>query len=150
MISTEQLYSPKVQAVFRKHHITATGLAGVRQGHAQKGDQFMFDFLKAISPETSVLHGNNDTELIGPPTLEDWIAQQPAATNQGWDFWNTLLTTVGKTGTTIAGFKQNVLGSVSSTDTTTTTQKSNNTIIYVLAGIVILAIGYLIFKKSKA
>lgn len=145
--------SPEVREVLRRHNITASGLEAIRQGYAAKGDLFMYDYLKAIAPKSSVLNGNyGDPGEMGPPTFQQWT-EQTTSKGKGWDWWSTLLTTAGETGKTIAGLKADILGNgtgpAATTDTPAEQKPASNIIIYVVAGIVLLAVGILIYKQSK-
>lgn len=143
-----KLQSAQAKQVFRKFRIIPGGLAGVRLGYEKYGTPFMVALLKAISPATSVLNGNyGDADFIGQPTVAEYAATEGAG--KGWDWWNTLLTTVGKTGATISQFKNDVSGIKQNPETFITppaTQK-NNTILYVVGAVVLLGILFFIFKK---
>lgn len=147
------LQTPQAKEVLRRHHVTATGTEAIRQGYAKKGDLFMYDLMKSVSPKTSVLHGNlggadeygmNDNwwESTADPYSED----KPKRSIEDW------MSLLGQAGTIIGGIKQNVLGKVSdpSTPDPSTPDKKNNTLIWVIVAILLIGlavIGYQSFKS---
>jgi hypothetical protein len=155
-MNTEILNSPAARAIFRKHHIIATGTAAVRRGYELKGDHFMYDLVKALSPAASVLNGNyGEGDETGPPTFQQWTEQNPAATTatgKGWKFWDNLLINVGRTGETISQFKRNALATPETNtpaDQPATTSKSSY-LIYGLALVVLALVVYLIVKNKNS
>lgn len=159
MIFLDKINSPAAREVFRQHHITAKGLEGVRQGHERKGDKFMFDLLKSISPKSSVLHGNfNDylnLDTVDTSELDSNIdsdlglsTKKPKKT---FTDWMNIFTTLGET---YASVKGNITGSTPAEGDIDTPapnkSKFNTTIIYVVVAIIILTIGFFIYKQSKS
>jgi len=150
---TALLNTTQAKEVFRRHHITATGIEGVRQGFAAKGDLFMFHLLQAISPKSSVLHGNFGTaDEMGPPTFDQWTAQNndasaPKRTIEDW------LAIAGTIGTTIGSLKQNIFGTVTDPNAPIAPDPNAPTkspvLIYAVAGIVILVIAFFLFKSKS-
>ena len=147
------LQTPQAKEVLRKHHITGRGPEAIRQGYAKKGDLFMYDLIKSVSPKTSVLHGNMDgaeeygmNENWWESTADPYSDEKPKRSIEDW------MSLLGQAGTIIGGIKQNVLGKVSdpSTPDPSTTPKQNNTLIWVVAAIFIIGlsiIGYQSFKS---
>lgn len=144
------LNSPDAEIVFRKHKIASRGMDGVRKGFDAKGSHFMTDLIKAISPG-SVLNGNfGDADEMGPPTLDQFAAQN--TTGKGWQFWDKALQMIGKTGQTYSDFKNNLLSDPEPTSDevkAAQNQKSRNTVIYIVAGVIIVTVAVLLFFKKK-
>jgi len=134
--------SKEVQEVFRQNHITATGLDALRQGYEAKGDYFMYQFMKAYSPKTSILNSFSS----GEDQLDSQNSVKPKRTFEDW------LTLIGKAGQTIADVKNDILGTPSSETSVPdpAPKKKSSVLIYVIAGVVLLVIGYLIYKQSKS
>lgn len=148
---TARLNTPQAKEVFRRHHIAATGIEGVRQGFAAKGDLFMFDLLQALSPKSSVLNGDfGANDEMGPPTFDQWTAQNNDAPKRTIKDWLAIAETIG---TTIGSLKQNIFGTV--TDPNAPIAPDPNTptkspvLIYAVAGIVILVIAFFLFKSKS-
>ncbi len=153
MTIKEFLNSPEAERLFQRHKITARGMDGIRAGYERKGDLFIYELAKAMAGPTSVLNGNyGDSTEMGPPTFQQWTEQQSAAgaTGKGWDFWNNLLSTIGNTGVTIGKFKNDILSTATPAEVQPQPESTkNNTVLYIIAGIVLLAVGFLIYKQSK-
>lgn len=144
------LNSTQAREVFRRHNIAGSGIDAVRRGFAVKGDFFMYDLMKSITPKTSVLRGNfGDNGEMGPPTFDQWTEQQADKPKRTLEQWMEIF---GTAATTIGALKQNIFGNGTSEPADTTTlpaAKSSNTIIYIVAAVVVLAIAFLIYKQSK-
>lgn len=145
------LNTAQAENVFRQHHITGRGINGVRQGFEAKGNHFMIDLVKAVSPGSVLTNGNfgDNTDIL---TMLDQANAADAAktTGKGWAFWEKALTFIGKTGTTLSAFKSDILGTPAAAPdpAVVATQKRNNTIIYVVAVVILVIVGVLLFKKK--
>jgi len=153
----ELLKTPQAKSVLRRHRVTGTGVEAIRQGYSKKGDLFMYDLLKSVSPKTSVLHGNSGAEdefgpmgpfLPGDPN-SDLNSDGTERTKRTLEQWMSIF---GQAGAIIGGIKQNVLGKVSdpSTPDPSTTPKQNNTLIWVVAAIFIVGLGIIGYQSFKS
>ena len=152
----ELLNTPQALDLFRRHHITSTGMAGVREGYDKKGNHFMLDLVKTIQPKSVVAvsgnYGLSDNE--DTPSDNDWLAASEGTSGKGWAWWEKLLTMAGKTGTTIAGIKNSIFGTSdeekAEEEEKQKEEKKRSNIIWIVAGVVVVAlIVFLVIKKDK-
>jgi hypothetical protein len=149
------LNKPEAVEVFRQNHITLNGVEGLRQGYTIHGDKFMFDILKAISPKSSVLNGNFNDYLTVTPTdtaaLDANINSDLglSAPKRTFDDWMRM---IGQAGNAISGLKQSILGTPAVPDVNNSEilAQKNSAIIYIVAVVLVIVIGILIFKPFKS
>ncbi len=124
------------------------------------GSDFMLKLLAIITPKQSAftnsltpiqpLSGTIQTATLDTKTLATAAATAEKQSN-GWSFWDKLLTSIGKTGETIAQFKIDAQGNpvpVSSIETVSPDAAQNMKMIYLAAAaLVVLIVLILIFKK---
>jgi len=143
------LNTPQAENIFRRHNVIKRGMTGVREGYNRKGSLFMMELVKAVSPG-SVINGNyGDGDEMGPPTMEQFAEQ--STTGKGWAFWEKSLSMIGKTGETWFNFKNNLTKSAETAPdpAAEAAQKKSNTIVYVLAIVILVSVAALIFWKRK-
>lgn len=147
------LATPEAQNIFRRYRVSGSGMTAVRAGYDKSGSQFMVDLVKAISTKSNISGSNGDDNFVGPPTMEEYLAANDSTSGKGWDFWDKLLTYVGKTGTVATSIKNMFTGTspedeAAEKEEQKKEQKRSN-IIWIVAVVVVLGIvALLVFKKK--
>lgn len=141
----------EVKNLLRRYKIVGPPtIETIQQAHTQKGDRFMIDLLKVISPQSNF---TNLGTIVYPGSMLSNNIQaaqnQTAPKSKFWAFWDNLLGRVASTGVAIGQFKAEINAPDQYTQAAMLQQQQRNRLIFGAAAILMVIIVLtLIFRKQ--
>ena len=144
-----QQNAPAVGLLLRRYRVQGNpaSIETINAAHRQHGAAFLTELMAILTPTASFTGIGG---VIAPGGIASQVAPVTAGKNKFWNFWDNLLNRVDSTGKAIGQFKLDASGNMVLIDEAAASQQRTQTMVLIIAGVIVLAIvAVLIFKKKS-